>query len=51
MMGRYRRELSVAGAYGLFLILLAVAAPRFFGSDPIETWSSVRHLCSWRRWG
>ncbi len=28
MMGRYRRELSVAGAYGLFLILLAVAAPR-----------------------
>ena len=36
MMGRYRRELSVAGAYGLFLILLAVAAPRFFGSDPIR---------------
>ena len=36
MNGRYRRELSVAGAYALFLILLAVAAPRFFGPDPIR---------------
>jgi rhamnose transport system permease protein len=36
MIGRYRRELSVAGAYALFLILLAVAAPRFFGADQIR---------------
>jgi rhamnose transport system permease protein len=36
MNGRYRREFSVAAAYALFLILLAAAAPRFFGADPIR---------------
>jgi rhamnose transport system permease protein len=30
MIGRYRRELSVATAYLLLLLVLAVAAPRFF---------------------
>ena len=30
MIGRYRRELSVALAYCLLLAILAVAAPRFF---------------------
>jgi rhamnose transport system permease protein len=29
---RYKRELSVAGAYVLMLVILAVRAPRFFGS-------------------
>lgn len=33
---RYRRELSVALAYAFFLLLLAVAAPRFFGSEPLR---------------
>jgi rhamnose transport system permease protein len=36
MNGRHRRELSVAAAYALFLILLAFAAPRFFGRDPLR---------------
>ncbi len=36
MIGRYRRELSVAVAYGLILLLLAVAAPRFFGPDQLR---------------
>jgi rhamnose transport system permease protein len=36
MIGRYRRELSVAIAYALFLGLLAVATPRFFAADPIR---------------
>ena len=30
MIRRYRRELSVAAAYALLLLVLAVAAPRFF---------------------
>ena len=30
MIARYRRELSVAIAYALLLLLLAVAAPRFY---------------------
>jgi len=33
---RYRREISVALAYLLFLGLLAVAAPRFFGAEPLR---------------
>jgi rhamnose transport system permease protein len=33
---RYRRELSVALAYALFLLVLAAAAPRFFGSEPLR---------------
>jgi rhamnose transport system permease protein len=36
MIGRYRRELSVAAAYAALLLVLAVAAPRFFRPD---------HLC------
>jgi rhamnose transport system permease protein len=33
---RYRRELSVAAAYGLFLLVLAVAAPQFYRPDPLR---------------
>lgn len=33
---RYRRELSVALAYALFLLVLAAAAPRFFGPEPLR---------------
>ena len=36
MIGRYRRELSVALAYALFLGFLAVAAPRFFLPEQIR---------------
>jgi len=32
----YRRELTLAIAYVLFLLFLAVTAPRFFGSEPIR---------------
>ena len=33
MIGRYRRELSVAVAYAALLLVLALAAPRFFRAD------------------
>jgi rhamnose transport system ATP-binding protein len=33
---RYRRELSVAAAYAALLLLLAVAAPRFFLADSLR---------------
>jgi rhamnose transport system permease protein len=36
MIGRYRRELSVALAYALFLLLLAFAAPRFFRPEALR---------------
>jgi rhamnose transport system permease protein len=34
---RYRRELSVALAYAAFLLVLAAAAPRFFGAEPLRS--------------
>ncbi len=36
MIGRYRRELSVAAAYVVLLLILAVAAPRFFRPDQLR---------------
>jgi len=36
MTGRYRRELSVAAAYAALLLVLAVAAPRFYGPDQLR---------------
>jgi rhamnose transport system permease protein len=36
MIGRYRRELSVAAAYVALLLVLAVAAPRFFRPDHLR---------------
>jgi rhamnose transport system permease protein len=36
MIGRYRRELSVAGAYAALLLILALAAPRFFRPDSLR---------------
>ncbi len=36
MIGRYRRELSVAAAYAGLLLLLAVAAPRFYQPDQLR---------------
>ena len=36
MNGRYRRELSVAAAYGVLLVVMAVAAPRFFRGDQLR---------------
>ncbi len=33
---RYRREISVAAAYALLLLILAVAAPRFFRPDSLR---------------
>src|SRR5436309_3100424 len=36
MIGRYRRELSVAAAYAVLLLVLAVAAPRFFGPGQLR---------------
>jgi rhamnose transport system permease protein len=35
MIGRYRRELSVALAFGLLLLALRVAAPRFYEGDKL----------------
>ena len=37
MTGRYRRELSVAGAYLLFLLVLAVCAPRFYLPEQLRS--------------
>jgi rhamnose transport system permease protein len=36
---RYRRELSVALAYAAFLLVLAAAAPRFFGAEPLRSFA------------
>lgn len=36
-MSRFTRELSVAAAYGLLLILLAVVAPAFFAGDKLRS--------------
>jgi rhamnose transport system permease protein len=36
MGGRYRREVSVAAAYAALLLVLAVAAPRFFRPDHLR---------------
>jgi rhamnose transport system permease protein len=36
MIQRYRRELSVGAAYAALLVLLAVAAPRFYGPDQLR---------------
>ena len=36
MIARYRRELSVAVAYAALLLLLAIAAPRFFRADSLR---------------
>src|SRR5437762_2147850 len=36
MIGRYRRELSVAAAYVALLAILAVTAPRFFLPEPLR---------------
>jgi ribose/xylose/arabinose/galactoside ABC-type transport system permease subunit len=38
MIARYRRELSVAVAYLVLLLLLAVAAPRFYRADQLRAW-------------
>jgi rhamnose transport system permease protein len=35
MIGRYKRELSVAAAYGLLLLVLAWEAPQFFQGDQL----------------
>jgi rhamnose transport system permease protein len=35
VIGRYRRELSVAAAYALLLLILAFAAPRFFRREQL----------------
>jgi rhamnose transport system permease protein len=37
--GRHRRELSVAAAYALVLLVLAAAAPRFFRPDPLRAFA------------
>jgi rhamnose transport system permease protein len=37
MIARYRRELSVGMAYALLLLVLAIAAPRFFRADSLRT--------------
>ncbi len=37
MSGRYRREMSVAAAYAALLLLLALAAPRFFAPITFAT--------------
>jgi rhamnose transport system permease protein len=39
MIGRYRRELSVAAAYAILLVVMTVAAPRFFGSDQLRAFT------------
>jgi ribose/xylose/arabinose/galactoside ABC-type transport system permease subunit len=36
MIARYRRELSVAAAYSMILLVMALAAPRFFGRDQLR---------------
>src|SRR5258707_12769025 len=36
MMGRYRRELSVAAAYAMLLVVMAVRAPRFFRPEQLS---------------
>ena len=36
MSGRYRRELSVAVAYAGLLLVMALAAPRFYGPDQLR---------------
>src|SRR5437016_6814195 len=36
MIGQYRRELSVAAAYAALLMVLAVAAPRFFLPEQVR---------------
>ena len=36
LLHRYRREISVAAAYAILLLLLAVAAPRFFRPDSLR---------------
>lgn len=36
MICRYRRELSVAAAYGVLLLVLAVAAPRFYRGEQLR---------------
>ena len=36
MNGRYRRELSVAAAYGVLLFVMALAAPRFYRADQLR---------------
>jgi rhamnose transport system permease protein len=38
---RYKRELSVAGAYVALLLLLALATPRFYESQFRDTWVSA----------
>ena len=35
---RYKRELSVAGAYGVLLLILALCAPTFFRNQFAATW-------------
>lgn len=40
-MSKYKRELSVAGAYVALLVLLALAAPRFFRVEFGDTWVSA----------
>jgi rhamnose transport system permease protein len=37
-LGRYQRELSVAAAYGLLLLALALAAPSFYRAQFFATW-------------
>ena len=36
MIARYRRELSVAVAFGIILLLLAIAAARFYAPDQLR---------------
>jgi rhamnose transport system permease protein len=39
MIGRYVRELSVGAAYAALLVLLAVAAPRFYRADQLRAFA------------
>jgi rhamnose transport system permease protein len=39
--GRYRRELSVAGAYALLLALLAVFTPRYYQDQFASVWVAI----------
>lgn len=44
MLGRYKREMSVAGAYVLLLLVLAVRAPTFFTGPKAGVGEAVMHV-------
>jgi rhamnose transport system permease protein len=39
--GRYKREISVAGAYLALLLVMAVVSPRFFQREFLDTWVKI----------